>query len=189
MKKLLIVVDFQNDFIDGALGFPKALTLVDLIKNKIEEYNENNDDIINLVKSLEIDLDAKIMCYISYKGNQEELKEELEIAVKLLESKEIGFYNLKSLLLELKDVKNKDQVLDFILKDTGITKEFVLEFANSNMNATKAAKVLYMHRNTIIYKLDKLLALKDFDLKSFIDMHILYSLSRWNQTKNSNLDS
>lgn len=46
MKKLLIVVDFQNDFIDGALGFPKALTLVDLIKNKIEEYNENNDDII-----------------------------------------------------------------------------------------------------------------------------------------------
>ena len=142
-------------------------------------YNyENNDDIINLVKSLEIDLDAKIMCYISYKGNQEELKEELEIAVKLLESKEIGFYNLKSLLLELKDVKNKDQVLDFILKDTGITKEFVLEFANSNMNATKAARILYMHRNTIIYKLDKLLALKDFDLKSFIDMHILYSLSK-----------
>ena len=24
MKKLLIVVDYQNDFIDGALGFPGA---------------------------------------------------------------------------------------------------------------------------------------------------------------------
>lgn len=46
MKKLLIVVDFQNDFIDGALGFPKALTLVDPINAKIKEYLENNDDII-----------------------------------------------------------------------------------------------------------------------------------------------
>ena len=34
MKKLLIVVDFQNDFIDGALGFPKAKELVSVIKNK-----------------------------------------------------------------------------------------------------------------------------------------------------------
>ena len=46
MKKLLIVVDFQNDFIDGALGFPKASELVNVIKNKINEYLNNNDDII-----------------------------------------------------------------------------------------------------------------------------------------------
>ena len=46
MKKLLIVVDFQNDFIDGALGFKKAETLVDVINNKICEYLNNNDDII-----------------------------------------------------------------------------------------------------------------------------------------------
>jgi nicotinamidase-related amidase len=46
MKKLLIVVDFQNDFIDGALGFPKALTLVDPIKERIKEYLDNNNDII-----------------------------------------------------------------------------------------------------------------------------------------------
>lgn len=46
MKKLLIVVDFQNDFIDGSLGFPKATELVSVIKNKINEYLNNNDDII-----------------------------------------------------------------------------------------------------------------------------------------------
>ena len=27
MKKLLIVVDYQVDFVSGSLGFPKALTL------------------------------------------------------------------------------------------------------------------------------------------------------------------
>ena len=46
MKKLLIVVDFQNDFIDGALGFPKATTLIDRINNKINEYLNNGDDLI-----------------------------------------------------------------------------------------------------------------------------------------------
>ena len=44
MKKLLIVVDFQNDFIDGALGFPKAKELVSVIKNKINEYNKAETD-------------------------------------------------------------------------------------------------------------------------------------------------
>ena len=46
MKKLLIVVDFQNDFIDGALGFATASSLIDTIKNKINTYLNNNDDVI-----------------------------------------------------------------------------------------------------------------------------------------------
>ncbi len=40
--KLLIIVDFQNDFVCGALGFPKAKELDSRIVKKIEEY----DDII-----------------------------------------------------------------------------------------------------------------------------------------------
>lgn len=49
MKKLLIVVDFQNDFIDGSLGFDKAKELIPIIKNKIETYlNENNDVIYTM---------------------------------------------------------------------------------------------------------------------------------------------
>lgn len=46
MKKLLIVVDFQNDFIDGALGFKKAESLVDIINEKINNYLNNNNDVI-----------------------------------------------------------------------------------------------------------------------------------------------
>jgi nicotinamidase-related amidase len=38
MPKLLIVVDFQNDFVTGALGFPGASDIHDLICEKIEEY-------------------------------------------------------------------------------------------------------------------------------------------------------
>jgi nicotinamidase-related amidase len=46
MKKLLIVVDFQNDFVDGALGFSKAKQLEEVIYEKIKTYYANNDDVI-----------------------------------------------------------------------------------------------------------------------------------------------
>lgn len=38
MKKYLIVVDMQNDFIDGALGTPEAQAIVDNAKEKIMSY-------------------------------------------------------------------------------------------------------------------------------------------------------
>lgn len=38
MKKLLIVVDFQNDFVNGSLGFPGAETLEKPIAEKIRQY-------------------------------------------------------------------------------------------------------------------------------------------------------
>jgi nicotinamidase-related amidase len=44
MKKLLIVVDYQNDFVNGALGFPEAELLDEKICAKIDEYE--NDEII-----------------------------------------------------------------------------------------------------------------------------------------------
>lgn len=45
--KTLIVVDMQNDFIDGALGTPEAQAIVPKVKKKIEEYrNREGDEII-----------------------------------------------------------------------------------------------------------------------------------------------
>ena len=46
MKKCLIVVDFQNDFVSGALGFSGASELESRICGKIEEYRENGGDIL-----------------------------------------------------------------------------------------------------------------------------------------------
>ena len=46
MKKTLIVVDMQKDFIDGALGTKEAVAIVDNVKAKIAEYQRNGDEII-----------------------------------------------------------------------------------------------------------------------------------------------
>lgn len=39
MRKLLVVVDMQNDFIDGSLGTKEAEAIVSNVAKKIEEYN------------------------------------------------------------------------------------------------------------------------------------------------------
>lgn len=46
MKRLLLVVDFQNDFVDGALGFEGAEKLEQPILAKIKEYEAAKDTII-----------------------------------------------------------------------------------------------------------------------------------------------
>lgn len=38
MKKLLIVIDMQNDFIDGALGTPEAAAIVGAVREKIRSW-------------------------------------------------------------------------------------------------------------------------------------------------------
>lgn len=39
MKKILIVVDMQKDFVDGALGSAEAVAIVDNVVKKIEEHD------------------------------------------------------------------------------------------------------------------------------------------------------
>lgn len=46
MKKLLIVIDYQKDFVDGSLGFDGAKKIDEYIASLIRNYHENNDDVI-----------------------------------------------------------------------------------------------------------------------------------------------
>ena len=39
MSKILIVVDMQNDFIDGALGSKEAFAIVPYVKDVIESFD------------------------------------------------------------------------------------------------------------------------------------------------------
>ena len=44
--KLLVVVDMQNDFIDGALGTPEAQAIVPNVKAKVKQYVENGYKVV-----------------------------------------------------------------------------------------------------------------------------------------------
>lgn len=42
MRKILIVIDMQNDFIDGSLGTAEAEAIVEIVKTKIQTYPAEN---------------------------------------------------------------------------------------------------------------------------------------------------
>ena len=44
-KKLLVVVDYQNDFVDGALGFEKATKIAPYIISLVKKYEEEGEDV------------------------------------------------------------------------------------------------------------------------------------------------
>ncbi|MBQ8514774.1 MAG: cysteine hydrolase [Ruminococcus sp.] len=46
MKRCLIVVDFQNDFVTGSLGFPEAEKLIPAIIQKIESCRTSGDVVL-----------------------------------------------------------------------------------------------------------------------------------------------
>lgn len=46
MKKLLVVIDMQTDFIDGVLGTKEAISILPNVKAKIEQYQQNGDSIV-----------------------------------------------------------------------------------------------------------------------------------------------
>ncbi len=46
MGRLLIVVDMQNDFVDGALGFEGADGIIEGIAARIEEYKASGDEVV-----------------------------------------------------------------------------------------------------------------------------------------------
>lgn len=46
MKKILVVVDMQKDFVDGALGSPEAVAIVDNVVDKIKSYAADTNGVI-----------------------------------------------------------------------------------------------------------------------------------------------
>lgn len=46
MKKLLIVIDMQNDFIDGSLGTQEAQAIIPAVRDRIEQYQREGHDVV-----------------------------------------------------------------------------------------------------------------------------------------------
>ncbi|AIO18500.1 Isochorismatase family protein [Candidatus Izimaplasma bacterium HR1] len=112
MKKCLIVVDFQNDFIDGTLGFDTASEITENIITKINQYKQEGNDVIYTLDTHKTDyLETEegknlpvVHCVEGSKGHQ--IKDEVKALIKE-EDKQFIKYSFPSLelgnYLETKD--------------------------------------------------------------------------------------
>lgn len=91
-------------------------------------------------------------------------------------------YHIESLIPELvllgkwsllKKLKNY-----YYSKFNSETIETVLGFIDQNMNASKTAKALYMHRNTLNYRLDNFIHKTEIDVRAFSGALAIYMLFR-----------
>lgn len=108
MKKCLIIVDFQNDFVDGTLGFQGVEKLDEILQSKIETYLKNKDDIIftldthqnNYLETQEGKKLPIIHCIEGTKGHQVYGKTEnyLKNAVKVFKKETFGSLELGNYL-------------------------------------------------------------------------------------------
>ena len=52
--------------------------------------------------------------------------------------------------------------------------EVVKKYLDCNMNISQAANSLYMHRNTVMNKIDKFIDVTGYDIKKFRNAFIIY---------------
>lgn len=158
-----------------------------LVGNAIQTRSEENflilmhpvhqpKEIIDTFKSLQSDLSTSISIYLSYPNEVAGLEEELQLVLPILKSEHFEYLNLKKLLLTTMKLEHPKEFLAFILENTGFQANMIETMAECDLNVSRAATALYMHRNTLIYKLDRLSEMKNFDLRKFKDCYCLYQL-------------
>ena len=55
-------------------------------------------------------------------------------------------------------------------------KKIVRTFLEYDMNTSKASNALFMHRNTLMYKIDNFISITGYDIKKFQDAFIIYHI-------------
>jgi sugar diacid utilization regulator len=81
---------------------------------------------------------------------------------------------LKTLIKHI-DQEHKQMILRKYSNDQTML-ETIKVYLESNQNMILAAKNLYVHRNTLIQRIDKFYQVTQFDVRKFSDAYLIYSL-------------
>ena len=102
MTNCLIVIDMQNDFIDGSLGTPEAQAIVPNVKNKIDEYIKAEKNVFftkdthysDYLHTLEGEMLPVEHCIRGTKGWEisEDIKKDMS-AIHIIEKNTFGYIN------------------------------------------------------------------------------------------------
>jgi len=142
----------------------------------VDEYFE--DVILNVMTDTLTDL----RMYVSHTYQQEhERLEAHQLIVSILKKIPFGtyYYLDNPRILTYLGHQVDESFKRFILRkfyDDQVMLETLLTYFESNLNMIHAAKKLYIHRNTLIQRLDKFTQMTGFDPRKFIDAHLIYNL-------------
>ncbi|BEP27870.1 PucR family transcriptional regulator [Helicovermis profundi] len=145
----------------------------------IEEENSIED----VYCDLESEILSDISLYVSYEVtcgkdiydahlNLDTLKEFSKIVRSKNNVYEFNKLLLPNIFLNIKNEDNLNYLKDIFQKNNRYTLDeellnSALIFFESNLNITEAANKLYIHRNTLVYRLKKILIITGYDIRKF----------------------
>lgn len=173
-EALNILKSFYSDKQTTCMLYGQDLLVIGEFTDRIQEINVIKDVLQNKLYC---------KCYISYgkvsftieevKNAYKEAKAAMELGKKFLLKQEI--YNYEDMIFEkaVSGINQKIKVeylIEFKDKFDAFDDETlntIEEFMKCNLNISDAAKSLYIHRNTLIYRLDKIYKDTGYDIRNF----------------------
>lgn len=146
---------------------------------KLETDSDNFIDILAAAREFSlVELYRDFTAFIAPK----EFDFNLHDILKLLPDLSPDIYTFETLITEMVFM-NRQELLKkmrnhFYARFNAETIETVLGFIEANMNASKTSKALYMHRNTLNYRLDNFIAKTEIDVRTFKGALAIYLLFR-----------
>lgn len=171
-------VPLVKDFLKGLLG-NNCEFFIDEYFIIIHTYSKD-DEIRETVESMILDWQQNIQVYLSSSYTDfEKMHGEMKIVSKLFYNYDLkkNFYTEKDLVKELVTEGLTKSLNTIVFKNYANDLQMmkILKvFMENNMNTSQAAEKLFMHRNTLINKLDKFLIQTGYDAKNFNDAFIIY---------------
>jgi len=187
LDKYIIIKSKENmntpffiDFIKGLLGnnidikFDNDIMTIYYSMNEMETVKDG-------LSALLFEYQYSMIIYMSKPLSALDIEEhhriiKYYISLAILED---GIYDEHELLTKLVLMGHNDYLDKIVYKpfiNDYSTLDTIKTFIETNMNTSKAASILYMHRNTLINKLDRFVNLTGYDVKKFKDAFIIYHL-------------
>lgn len=167
-----------NEFIQELLGV--GITIENGDAYTLYIFNDQPDLLLeDSLKALVYDMSYDLKAYVSNCISLDDIKANIKLVLSLFpKALKASVYNEKMLVEELLN-SNAASLKVLALKDYLYDNEMqniLLVFMKNNLNTLQTAKSLYMHRNTLINKLDRFYNVTGYDVRNFLDAYIIYSL-------------
>jgi sugar diacid utilization regulator len=189
MYRYLIIESKKNFQLDQALIvslFSEFITFskINVFDQSMEMYYEHESDvsfsdvIVNISSDTLIDLRIFVsLSFSTIEERDEHLLQTKEMLNKIpfnkfiyLDHKTLLSFFINQITPQLKTYFLRKYSQDYI------TLESLKTYLDSNQNTVAAAKKLYLHRNTLLQRLEKFYQVTGFDLKVFNDAYLIYHL-------------
>lgn len=173
-----MIVSIFSEFInfDRIETEPKAIHLY---------YQQETDvSFLDIILNMMSDTLSDLRIYVSFQfDNEFDLnthKDFIQRKLQLIPFNKYVYLDDKVILKALLD-KVDSEMKKFIFRkylNDSVMQESIKIYLESNQNMSLAAKKLYVHRNTLIQRLDKFHQTTGFDVRVFSDAYLIYHLMK-----------